>query len=203
MAHAQESGWETYYQANAGRAPRPVFLEALAFFAQDLLGLRTAVDLGCGDGTETYHLLKMGWQVLAIDREQESLDRVRVLVSPELQTQLETRLAAFETLRLPPVDFIYAGYSLPFCHPNHFSALWREITGALQPGGRFAGQFFGVRDAWVGNDAMTFHTRAQVETVLAPFEVELLNEMEEEGQSFSGPKHWHLFHVIARKKFSR
>ncbi|NUM46941.1 MAG: class I SAM-dependent methyltransferase [Anaerolineales bacterium] len=192
--------WEGYYQANTGRMPRPVFLEALTLFAKEGPGLRTAVDLGCGDGVETYHLLKMGWQVLAIDQEPGSLERVRTLIPAGFQMQLETRFTSFEQLSLPPVDFVYAGYSLPFCHPDSFTALWAEITTALVPRGRFAGQLFGVRDSWATREHMTFHTREQVEALLIPFEVELLDEMEEDGNSFSGPKHWHIFHLIARKK---
>ena len=47
---------------------------------------------------------------------------------------------------------------------------------------------------------MTFHTRAEVHTLLEPFEIKVLREVEEDGQALSGPKHWHIFHMIARKR---
>lgn len=47
---------------------------------------------------------------------------------------------------------------------------------------------------------MTFHTRAQVETLLRPLAIEHLDETEEDGTTLEGTlKHWHLFHIIARK----
>lgn len=47
---------------------------------------------------------------------------------------------------------------------------------------------------------MTFHARAEVESLLEGFEVERLDEVEEDGETAVGtPKHWHLFDVVARK----
>ena len=31
------------------------------------------------------------------------------------------------------------------------------------------------------------------------FEIEALVEIDKEGDAFSGPKHWHIFDIIARK----
>lgn len=49
----EEFTWEAYYKSLEGREPRSLFTEALAKFGdQSGRGLQ-AVDLGCGDGTET------------------------------------------------------------------------------------------------------------------------------------------------------
>jgi SAM-dependent methyltransferase len=56
--------WTKYYEAQLGRAPRPLYLDAVARF--DRPG--RAVDLGCGDGTESLDLLARGWRVYAVDR---------------------------------------------------------------------------------------------------------------------------------------
>jgi hypothetical protein len=101
---------------------------------------------------------------------------------------------------LPACDLIYAGYSLPFTPPAHFPTLWRQIVAALKPGGRLAGQLFGNRDSWAVDPTMTFQTRAEALALLAPFEVEVLREREEDGNSFRGPKHWHVFDFIARRR---
>jgi trans-aconitate methyltransferase len=184
-----------------GRPPRPLFIEAVAH-CQDRAA-RTApswaVDLGCGDGTETLALLQAGWHVLAVDQQPEAMTLVQRSIPPEFQPRLQTHIAAFEAVHLPPVDFVYAGFSLPFCTPQHFPSLWATIVSALVPGGVFAGQLFGVHDSWASNPKMTFHTRTDVDTLLEPFEIKLLREVEEDGQAGSGPKHWHVFHLIARK----
>jgi tellurite methyltransferase len=95
---------------------------------------------------------------------------------------------------------VNSSFALPFCPPAVFPAVWQRIQTSLRPGGRFSGQLFGDRDGWSGEQDMTFQTRTQVETLLASFNVEQLEEIEEDGATATGrQKHWHLFHVIARK----
>jgi SAM-dependent methyltransferase len=202
MQKEPQNNWAAYYDWQKGRDPRPLFLNALARFnvhtgdGRD----RLAIDLGCGDGAETLALLEGGWRVLAIDREQTAVTLLQSKVSPRHQPRLETRVASFaDNLDLPPADFIYAGYSLPFCPPSAFDDLWRTIMAALRPGGRFAGQLFGVRDSWAKNPNLTFHTAVQVEQLLnRDLIVEFLREREEDGEAIEGAKHWHQFHIIAR-----
>jgi tellurite methyltransferase len=47
---------------------------------------------------------------------------------------------------------------------------------------------------------MSFHSRDEVLTLLRGLEVEHLQEIDEDGTTAVGDaKHWHLFHVVARK----
>ena len=133
MTQKPENQWAAYYAAGSGRGARPLLLDALARFAPHLPDAlpRLAVDLGCGDGTETLALLQQGWRVLAIDQEPAALQLVETKVRGAMGTRLETRVAPFENLVLPAADLIYAGYSLPFCAPAHFAALWDTIITAL------------------------------------------------------------------------
>ncbi len=63
------------------------------------------------------------------------------------------------------------------------------------------GQLFGIRDSWADDPEMTFHSSQQVRSMLdATFAIETLEEIDEEGDSFSGPKHWHIFDIIAKKR---
>jgi SAM-dependent methyltransferase len=175
----EDYGWEEYYQKIKGRAPRQLVQDALAYFPQPSMP-RYAIDLGCGDGTETVVLLERGWNVLAIDGEPAAIQHL-----------MEKVLAA---------DLIHASLSIPFCEPEHFPALWDKITDAVRSGGRFAGQFFGVRDSWAVNTDMIFHNEEQVRTMLKTFKIESFHEMDEDGNAVNGPKHWHVFTVIAKKK---
>jgi SAM-dependent methyltransferase len=158
-----------------------------------------AIDLGCGDGVESLELLRRGWTVLAIDAEAAGIERLVSAVAPEASGSLTTRVARFEDLAgLPPAELVYAGYSLAFCASRSFPGVWRAIREAVVPGGRFAGQFFGDRDSWANPEA-TFVSRRQAEDLLEGLDVERFEEEERDGTSFVGPKHWHLFHVIARR----
>ena len=46
---------------------------------------------------------------------------------------------------------------------------------------------------------MTFHDRAAVEALLDGLEILALDEIDEDGAATSGPKHWHVFEVVARQ----
>ena len=189
--------WNEYYKKIQGRAPRQLLLDALEKFPSG--ESLQAVDLGSGDGTETVVLLARGWNVLAVDGEPAGIQRLMDKVPHEAQVRLQTQVAKFEEVILPAADLIHASYSIPFCHPDHFPVLWEKVVNALKPGGRFAGQFFGVHDSWADNKDMTFHTEAQVRAMLAGLEIEYFHEEDADGQAASGPKHWHVFSVIARK----
>lgn len=197
---AGEMSWDDYYQKIQGRAPRPLLKDVLrAFATENSQGPLDAIDLGCGDGTETLALLARGWNVLAIDGEPVAIKRLLEKLPAATHSHLETLVAKFEDLVLPPADLIHASLSLPFCQPEYFDAFWKKIVSAVKPGGRFAGQFFGVNDSWATESEMTFHTKDQVRAMFEKFEVESFVELEEDGQAVSGPKHWHIFTVIARK----
>jgi tellurite methyltransferase len=195
--------WVRYYQAVQGREPRPLFLAALAAFEADGFDPSgaQAVDLGCGDGTETMALLARGWRVLAIDQTPEAIERVLAAVSEEHRPRLQTQVAAFQDVSLPPADFVYAGLSLPFCAPAHFPAVWAGIVATLRPGGRFASHLFGERDSWRSNPDMTFHTEAELRERLIGFTIESLTEVEEDRPTALGePKHWHIYEVVAQRR---
>jgi SAM-dependent methyltransferase len=193
--------WQQYYSAVAGRPPRDTLLNALdRFDAEPTDAPRLAIDLGCGEGRDTVEILRRGWRVLAIDATAAAIDRL--VNRPDLPhpDHLETQVERFETIALPSAALINASFCLPFCPPDAFPQLWQQIFSALEAGGRFAGHLFGDRDAWATIPEHTHHTRQQIEALLQPFEVEMLNEEETDGKTALGePKHWHIFHIVARK----
>jgi tellurite methyltransferase len=197
-----ENTWEGYYEWLKGRKPRRLFVEALARFgtSSNEAGQLHAIDLGCGDGTETLVLLRAGWSVLAIDRDPAAIEQLQSRVPARFRPRLEALTGSFEELHLPPASFVYAGYSLPFCRPEYFDRLWVNIVASIRPDGRFAGQLFGIRDSWANKPDMTFHSAEHVASLLeAGFEIEVLDESEQDGEAFNGPKHWHIFEIIARR----
>ena len=196
-----DANWEDYYQKVQGRAPRPVLITALDRFASTpSQSLRKAIDLGCGDGTETAILLERGWNVLAIDGQPAAISRLMAKIPSAHQARLQTEVAKFENVVLSPTDLVLACFSLPFCKPEHFDGLWDKLRNCIMTGGRFAGHFFGIRDSWAVNSDMTFHTEEQVRTLFQRFEIESFHEQDEDGHAATGPKHWHVFTVVAQKR---
>ena len=199
------SQWGRYYDA-AGDDARETLLFALDRFEvepRDDGRARFAVDLGCGTGRDTAELLRRGWRVLAIDAEAEAIARLRDRddLGAPADERLETLIARFAEARWPAADLVNSSFALPFCPPEHFDDVWRRIVESLGPGGRFSGQLFGERDGWAGARDMSFQTRGEAEALLSEFDLERFDEVEEDGKTAIGnPKHWHVFHVVARKR---
>jgi len=195
--------WTAYYSAVVGRPPRDTLLAALARFEAEESAASPpfAVDLGCGEGRDTVELLRRGWRVLGIDGEPEAI--ARLLSRSDINhNDLETQIVRFEQVNLPEaVDLINASFALPFCSPEHFPRLWEKIVLSLRSGGRLCGQLFGDLDSWAIYSSINHHTREQVEVLLQPFEVEMLEEEDHPGKTALGEdKHWHLFQIVARKR---
>jgi len=188
------SVWARYYAAS-GDEPRDTLLDALAGFGEP----GVAVDLGCGNGRDTVALLHNGWRVLAVDSEPQAIELLRARVGDD--PMLETQIATYDQATWPPADLVNASFSLPFCPPAVFDIVWQRVVASLREGGRFCGQLFGDRDGWAPADDMTFLPRTRVEELLEAFELERFEEIEEDSRTALGePKHWHVFHVVARKR---
>ncbi|HUZ75067.1 MAG TPA: class I SAM-dependent methyltransferase [Stellaceae bacterium] len=190
-------GFGAYYDATAARPPRKTLIAALDRFAAPGF----AVDLGCGQGRDTIELLRRSWSVLAIDAEEDAIARLRTRPDLPPGAKLETRVEAFTAARWPDCDLVNASFALPLCPPAEFPALWERIIASLRPGGRFAGQLYGDRDGWAGRPGMTHHSRDAVLRLLARLETEMLEEEESAAVTPRGkPKHWHIFHIVARRR---
>ncbi|PJJ77648.1 methyltransferase family protein [Sediminihabitans luteus] len=169
-------------------------------------GARQAIDLGCGAGVETSALLAAGYDVLAIDPAPGTAELLEGRAPssdgerPESGTpRLEVRVAGFEDLGpLPDADLVHASYSLPYAPPDVFEQVWAAVRACLRPGGIVAVDLFGDRDGWAGAPGETYLRRAEVDALLDGLEVLWSEEEDAEGPCWSGTKHWHVFHVIAR-----
>lgn len=194
--------WASYYDKTGGRPPRDTLLLALERFdAETAAEGRFAVDLACGGGRDTIELLRRGWRVLAIDAEPAAIEKLTARDDLPPGAELSGQVARFEEAEWPRCDLINCSFALPLMAPGDFDAVWRRITASLNPGGRIACQLYGPRDDWAGRPGITFHDRAAVDALLEGFDVEMLREEEEDSTTVRGEdKHWHVFHIVARKK---
>jgi len=199
--------WAGYYEKTRERPPRETLLFALDRFdaePESVTEGRFAVDLACGGGRDTIELLRRGWRVLAIDAEPAAIEKLtaRDDLPPgvTLGVELTGQVARFEEAVWPRCDLVNCSFALPLMAPGDFNAVWRRITGSLNPGGRIACQLYGQRDSWTGRPGMTFHDRAAIDALLEGLDVEMLREEEDDSVTVRGEaKHWHVFHIVARK----
>ncbi len=193
--------WLGYYRWTANRPPRELLLQTMNHI--DWEGgagrARSAIDLGFGAGNDTLELLRRGWRVLAIDGQKVAAKFLERRVPNQWRPRLTTLVAPMEGLTLPQADLVYASFSLPFCDPAQFPALWSNIRKAVRPGGHFAGQLFGDQDEWAGKRPLSFHSRRQIDACTRGWRVELLRETVEEGRSYEAGKHWHFFDLLLEK----
>ncbi len=192
--------WSEYFAASLQKPLHPMF----ATLEPHLGAPGYALDLGCGVGHGALHLARKGWRVDALDASPEALEILtRRLNTPE-NAALEVNLAMQDMLefRSPAnrYDLIVAVFSLHFVPSDSFQALWDELVGWLRPGGLLMGQLLGSRDDWraLGHPV---HTLEDVRRLLAPFDTLFIEEVERDGATIADtPKHWHVFHFVARKK---
>ena len=191
--------WAAYYRSTLGREPRPLFMKGMAAVEAAGVAPGQAIEVGFGDGRETLALLEAGWRVLAIDPAPAAAEVLQSQVPAHVAGRLEIRSVPAEDADLVPFDLLYAGYSLPFLGADAFDRFWNAARDRLRPGGILVVNFFGPRDSWAGREGMRFIDIDAVRRLVDGLELLALEEEDQDGNSFLGPKHWHVFDVIARR----
>lgn len=189
--------WGEYF-ASVEKAPlHPLYAELDKY----LPAQGDAFELACGLGKGTLHLVDKGLDVWATDVHGEALTYLYEHASADQRSRLHLYLSTFETLDLAPdsFDVVVAAFCLFFMPPQVFAEKWPVIVGSVRAGGLFMGQFLGKNDDWASMGYIS-HTCEEVEELLSGFEILHLEEVDRDGKTSQGTdKHWHIFHVIARK----
>lgn len=189
----QEINWEEFYQITKDHPPWPLLVQAVSLLGR----VGEALDLGCGAGRDTRYLLAQGFEVTAVDREAASLAVLSELSSERLRCVQ----SSFEDFVFEQYYLINAHFALHFIQKDHFPIVFSRIKVALKPSGIFVGQFFGIKDTWnVPETTMTFYTPEQARELLAGLDIVEFQEEDKDGEMADGTqKHWHVYHIIARK----
>jgi len=190
--------WQEYF-ASVERSPlHPLYAELDKYLPSS----GDAFELACGLGKGALHLVGKGFTVWATDVHGEALSYLYEHTPVELRDRLHLYLSTFETLDLAPnlFDVFVAGFCLFFMSPRTFEEKWPMIAAAVRPGGLFMGQFLGPNDEWAARGYPT-QTLAEVEELLGNFQILHMEEVDRDGKTAQGvDKHWHIFHVVARKE---
>lgn len=185
--------WGRFYTFTKDSPPWPLLVRAASLASRN----GRALDLGAGAGRDTRYLLQQGFQVTAVDADARSVAILTAL--PD--TNLRVVHSSFEDFGFATYDLISSQFALPFIPRDHFPEVISRMKAALAPGGIFAGQLFGIHDQWnTPGSTTTFLSRAEAESILADLETLEFTEEDADGHVADGsPKHWHVFHVLARK----
>ena len=185
---------EAYFNASEQVPPHAVLYELEPYLNPS----GKALELGAGAGTAAQWLSDKGYEVVAIDNSPTAIERLRSRFFEN--TLVKVIEGDFSRMELPAVDVIIAGFSLFFVPKWRFKRAWNTISNSIKPGGLFAGQFLGKNDEW--NDGkMTIHSARSLKNLLQDFEILYWEEVDREGKTVvNKAKHWHIFHVVARKQ---
>jgi tellurite methyltransferase len=186
--------WADYYQAMLNQPRHPHYDN----LDPHLPSKGNALDLGCGVGQGVIHLLEKGFTVTAVDAEENALKHLRERLPEDAKaTLIHSNFQDFEfTGRY---DLVVAHFSLFFLPPDEYAKFWAKLVASIKPGGLLSTQFLGVNDEWKER-GYTLQTNEELETMLEPFEILFFEEVERDGETaLKTPKHWHVFHVVARK----
>lgn len=186
----------SYIAARRFDPPRPLLTAAAALVERR----EHAFDGGAGALNATKYLLSAGFaHVTALDSSPQAKNIAEEL-PPERVTFV---LSRFEDFAFPEdcYDLVNAEFTLPFMTRKDFAVTFPKLLGSIRRGGIFTGQLFGPHDSWnIENSGMAFHTRAEAEGFLRGFELLRVTEEDHPGTTKLGePKHWHIFHIIARR----
>lgn len=103
-----------------------------------------AIDLGCGAGRDTIYLIKNGWNVLSIDKED-----IGKFISSKLNEEEIKRFRFvrqdFENIELEKNNLLVANFSIPFCKKDCFNELWNKITNSILKERILCGKFFWIK----------------------------------------------------------
>jgi SAM-dependent methyltransferase len=192
-APGDESRWEKFVDATRDEPPWPRLVRATEMF--EFAG--DALDVGPGAGRDTAYLLNHGWRVTAIDSSPSAIKALERFAHHNLRV-VATRIEDF----VPSAyDLVNAQFSLPFIPSEQFSVTVQRLRDSVRPNGVLAATFFGKHDEWnVAGTNLSFSTRADIEELFHGWDVIELTEVEEDGRVATGaPKHWHVYHLIARR----
>lgn len=187
--------WSEFNKNTKNNVLRELYVESVS-----LLSLKEieALDIAAGAMNETRDMLGRGFNVTAIDSNED----LRTLAEEFDKKRLKTVVSTMEDYDygVDRFDFIIAMFALPFIKPDRFTGTFSSIIKSLKQDGIFAFHLFGVNDEWANNTDMTFFNDESARNLLGDLDVIKFKEIKNNDKLASGEtKRWHIFQIIIKK----
>ena len=115
-----------YYENTENALPNSIVKQ----FIEMNIKPQKAIDLGCGTGRDTIYLIKNGWEVLSIDRE-DTRKFILNKLDDEGIKKFRFEIQNFENIKLEKNNLLVANFSIPFCDKDGFDEFWIKITDSI------------------------------------------------------------------------
>lgn len=194
-------GWQRYYdQTSIFDDPNDDLERAFESFKNEGKSQGLALDLGCGAGIDSAFLAKNNWQVIAMDADPVAEIYLGKKVPKEFQSLVTYRHSTFEAYPFSEkVDLVNAHSSLMYCSTKDFDSVMKRLLNSIAPGGRFAGQFQGLKPG-AKSDAdskrITLKSKEELLELFRGFDIESFEEIVPKSDDSI------FFHIIAKKRKS-
>jgi 2-polyprenyl-3-methyl-5-hydroxy-6-metoxy-1,4-benzoquinol methylase len=201
MKSKSRRSWPRYMAVTKKRKPNPLIAQGAK-----LLGRKggQAIDVGCGAGVDAREMARLGFEVLAIDKNPSALRTAKILCRGRPVRVERIDIAAFRPKRAS-ADLVLAWNSLPFlAKKKQMLAALRHIVAALKPGGIFIFSLFGPDDEWARRrKSMSFLSAVELKRALRGAEfIELHETWRREPTALGVMKDWHELKGFVRKPAS-
>lgn len=131
---------QKYYENTKNALPHPMVKK----FINMNINPKYAIDLGCGAGRDTIYLIKNGWKVLSIDKE-----NTREFISSKLDNEelknFNFECQNFENIELEKNNLLVASFSIPFCNKDYFNEFWNKISNSILKERILCWEFFWIK----------------------------------------------------------
>ena len=131
---------EKYYKNTENALPHPIVKKIIDLNIKP----ENAIDLGCGAGRDTIFLIKNGWNVLAIDKE-DTEEIISSKLDNEEIKKFRFTSQDFECVKLEKTKLLVANFSIPFCKKDYFNQFWNKIVDSILKERLFCGEFFWIK----------------------------------------------------------
>ena len=131
---------EKYYKNTENALPHPIVKKIIDLNIKP----ENAIDLGCGAGRDTIYLIKNGWNVLAIDKE-DTEEIISSKLDNEEMKKFRFTSQDFECVKLEKTKLLVANFSIPFCKKDYFNQFWNKIVDSILKERLFCWKFFWIK----------------------------------------------------------
>ena len=171
---------------------------------------RPILDIGCETGKNAICLIRAGHKVTLLDIAPKAIDlTLENLKAFDLTGGVaETIIGKIEDLdeKQGPFKAVVGTYTFSFIPPILFQEVMRtNVLSRIEPGGFFAGGFFGTKHVWANNPDLSITTQEKIKELFASMDFTIC-EMDEKKEEITtildGQQIFHTIEVIAKRNLN-
>ncbi|EPR68615.1 methyltransferase domain-containing protein [Cyclobacterium qasimii] len=158
---------------------------------------KKAYDLGSGNGNDALYLLKNNWDVIGVDKNNESRYFIERNIPNKYELKFKFEHSDIKDLSWQNISLINACFVFPFMKKTCFYLIWSPMCKVLKTDSFFVGNFLGLNDDW---KHVNLFSENEIKNLFYNFNILHFKEYENDSVTIEQRlKHWHVYEIIAQK----